>query len=158
MSALARSAALRIRSVGPTRIGSISCSLVASTTPSSETSSHGCATATLMVACACAVLINRWYFSCTRPPGRSLRSGMGRLRLTSRLAPGVKECLHARKATLCFAGERLTRRQDPMQAVEDGFPLRHVGTKKPRQGVDGALLVEADKKVLFPDGLLNLGQ
>ena len=55
--------ALRMRSGGATRIGSIKPSLWASMAPRKETSSQGCATATLILVAFCAAAIKRLYFS-----------------------------------------------------------------------------------------------
>ena len=79
----ARDATSRMRASGPTRIGSIRCSRHASTALPIDTSSQGCATATLIVASACAALIRRSYLACGSGGVGMARSGMCLLRLHS---------------------------------------------------------------------------
>src|SRR5271170_310146 len=57
------------RSAGATRMGSISPRRFASIAPRNDTSSHGWATATLIVASFCAAAIRRSYLSCEAPGG-----------------------------------------------------------------------------------------
>ena len=81
---------------------------------------------------------------------------MGRLRLAAWFAPDVKKCLHLRQSPLAFARERVTRGKSPVKGVEHGLPRRCIRAQQRRQGVDGALCVMTDNKVLFPDDLLEL--
>ena len=148
-------AAFRTRSGGPTRIGSIRPSLWASIAPRSETSSQGCATATLILVAFCAAAIRRLYFS---PPA-------GRGFVGHRQAPSfslhqlhAEQLLDPNDPALFLLDQGSRRHQERPQGVQRRVGLRLARTDELRQRFDRALFVEQDELELLLRHLLELGK
>src|SRR5689334_12389640 len=156
MLSFAALATVRMRSTGPTRIGSISPSCAASMAPCSDTSSHGCAMATLIAGSAWAALISRWYFSCgTSCP---VASGMFRLSLASLCALHRKQRLYLLQTALALVRHLAAGRENPMQHFKRRLARLGIAAKQLLQAADGAFLIQADQQVLLPYHLLEAGQ
>src|SRR5271157_4518296 len=148
-------AALRMRSGGPTRIGSMSPSLWASIAPLSETSSQGCATATLILVAFWAAAINRL---CLSPPvgasvfGSSVIFGYLLQALVSFTPSAVST-----RATLLFSS--LTNgpgHEQRAQSVQRRVGLGLARMDELRQRLDRALLVEPDELELLLRHILEM--
>src|SRR5690349_11071522 len=145
-----------MRSTGPTRIGSISRSRAASTAPCSDTSSHGCAMATLIAGRAWAALISRWYLS--RGSSCPVESGMLRLCLASLCALRREYRLDLFEAALALVRHLTASRENPMQHFKCRLARVGIAAKQLWQRADGALLIQADEQILLPHHLLEVGQ
>src|SRR5512139_1520880 len=158
MSSPCWAATSRIRSCGPTRIGSISFSLAAFTTLSSDTWSQGCATATLTGGCFWAVAISFWNFSCVlRLTGASasstdivilLLAGPGRL--------CAKQPFDFRKPPLGFAGRLARRGYDALDRAQRLCALVGVARDQLWDCSDRTFLVDLQEQILFAHRFLQL--
>src|SRR5689334_8147284 len=156
ISSPAALATLRMRSTGPTRIGSISRNRAASTAPCRDTSSHGCAMATLIAGSAWAALISRWYFSC----GASCPadSGMFCLGLAALRGPWREHRLDLLQTALAFVRHLAAGRENLVQHLKRRLARSGIAAKQFRQAVDRAFLIQTDQQVLLPHHLLEVGQ
>src|SRR5690242_3760066 len=156
ISSPAALATLRMRSTGPTRIGSISRNRAASTAPCRDTSSHGCAMATLIAGSAWAALISRWYFSCgTYCP---VDSGMFCLGLAALRGPWREHRLDLLQTALAFVRHLAAGRENLVQHLKRRLARSGIAAKQFRQAVDRAFLIQTDQQVLLPHHLLEVGQ
>lgn len=109
---------------GPTRMGSISPRRFASTAPRNETSSQGCATATLMVASFSAIAIRRSYLACDTAAARPCC-------IRHSPASGFGPAAASRRTALRAGQSALTRRVQSARGA-DGFSERRNSVRCPR--------------------------
>src|SRR5690348_7930433 len=126
--------------------------------PPSDTSSQGCATATLMVLRPCAALTSRWYFSWCTPSGSVGKSGMLGLVLAPLRGLDFKQCLNPLEPAPTFVRHVPTSRSDLAQRLECRLALSEVCTEQLWQCRYGAFLIEADQQILLPKHFLELRQ
>ena len=127
----------RMRSAGPTRIGSISRSRAASTAPSSDTSSQGCATATLIGGLGLRRLDQALVLVVRNRLGPLPRcQAWAASALTALSARDAEQCLDLRQSALAFVRHAATRGENPMQDVERRLARRRIRAQQRRQAFD----------------------
>ena len=137
----------------PDRPGSArsECSRAASTAPSSETSSQGCAMATLIVVSVCAALIRRSYLSCATVAGRSAVSGMGRLRLDGLLRTRHRTVLRPASGVVCPRPTARHARPGPDAGRRvPPYVLDIIAAQQPRQSTRPRVLRRAERADIAP--------
>src|SRR5512139_568487 len=158
MSSPCWAATSRIRFWGPTRIGSISLSLAASTTLSSETWSHGCATATFTGRCFWAFAINLRNFSwLLRLTGASASStDIAFLLFTGRSGLHAEQLFDFGQPPLTFVYDLALRRDDALDSPQRGGAVVRTGRQQLRDCRNGLLLVQLQQQILLAKRLLEL--
>src|ERR1700722_5677459 len=145
----------RTRSTGPTRMGSTNRKFVASTTPRNDTSSHGCATATLIVVSFWAAAIRRSYLSCETEVVRVAASDISDLSASAWLKLRAEKLLDPRPAALTLPVQRAGRRDELAHRVPRRGDVVLAAPEELRHGLDRALLVELNELQLdvqhFPE-------